>query len=75
MQERGATEAEVRETLEMGERFDAKAGRLTFQRTFVFEADWQGKMYHAKQVRAVVVEEPDRTVVLTVIVSYIGRQE
>jgi len=33
---------------------------------------WKGKYYQAKQVMPIVVEEPDRFVVVTVYVFFIG---
>ena len=72
MQERGATEAEVRFTVAQGEQTTAKYGRKAFQKTFRLMHLWKGKSYAAKQVRAIVAEEPERLVVISVIVSYIG---
>jgi hypothetical protein len=40
--ERGATEQEVRLTVETGERFVAKFGRSGFRRNFAFAGNWQG---------------------------------
>jgi hypothetical protein len=48
MSERGASDHEVFETVEHGERFPAKFGRSGFRRNFVFQDVWQGKMYTTK---------------------------
>jgi hypothetical protein len=42
MQERGASEDEVIETIETGEKFPAKFGRIGFRRNFNFEGMWRG---------------------------------
>lgn len=67
--ERGATEEEVTSTIEAGERFEAKFGRIGFRRSFAFDRDWNGKRYGAKQVEAYVVEE-NGWLVITVIVNF-----
>lgn len=38
MQERGATEEEVRATVEQGEQFPTKFGRIGFRRNFRFDS-------------------------------------
>jgi hypothetical protein len=48
--ERGATEAEVLATVEQGERFPAKFGRIGFRRNFGFDGIWRGRRYASKQV-------------------------
>ncbi len=35
-----------------------------------FESNWQGTYYSTKQVAAVIIEEPDVTVVVTVYTRY-----
>jgi uncharacterized protein YuzE len=50
MQERGATEEEVIQTLKEGEKFPAKFGRIGFRRNFSFEGVWRGKIYKTKQI-------------------------
>jgi hypothetical protein len=42
MQERGASEDEVIETIKTGEKFHAKFGRIGFRRNFNFEGMWRG---------------------------------
>ena len=67
--ERGATEAEVLETVREGERFPAKFGRTGFRRNFAFGKMWRGHEYATKQVEAYAVEEHG-WLVITVIVRY-----
>jgi hypothetical protein len=67
--ERGATEAEVIETVREGERFTAKFGRTGFRRNFSFGGMWRGRQYATKQVEAYAVEEHG-WLVITVIVRY-----
>ena len=67
--ERGATEAEVRATIEEGERFPARFGRMGFRRNFAFDAVKRGRLCFTKQVEVYAVEE-DGWLVITVIVKY-----
>ena len=69
MTERGATEAEVITTIEDGERFAAKFGRVGFRRDFPFHGEWRGRYYATKQVEAYAVEASG-WLVITVIVRY-----
>ena len=41
MAERGATEAEVRATVEHGEQYPVRFGRSGFRRNFAFEEEWR----------------------------------
>lgn len=70
MAERGATEAEVVETVQGGEEFPAKFGRSGFRRNFSFDGIWQGKNYSTKQVEVLAVGEDGDWIVITVIVKY-----
>ena len=72
MAERGATEAEVFSTIEQGERFPAKFGRIGFRRNFAYNGIWRGRRYAAKQVESYAVEEDDGWLVITVVVKYFG---
>lgn len=67
--ERGASEAEVIETVREGERFPAKFGRTGFRRDFAFHGTWRGRNYSVKQVEAFAVEDTS-WLVITVIVRY-----
>ncbi len=70
--ERGASEAEVRETVESGERFAAKYGRTGFRRNFPFGGLWRGRAYATKQIEAYAVKEAHDWLVITVVVKYFG---
>lgn len=50
VEERGATEEEVRAAVESGERFPAKFGRVGFRRNFPYDRLWRGRSYPTKQV-------------------------
>ena len=58
--------------IQLGEKTHAKLGRLAFRKNFVFEAEWKGRYYETKQIMAIVKEEPERLVVVTVYVFYFG---
>jgi len=68
--ERGATEAEVIATVEEGEQFPVKYGRVGFRRNFPFGGTWGSKKYLVKQVEAYAVKEAGDWVVVTVITRY-----
>lgn len=71
MEERGATEDEVRATVELGERFPAKFGRAGFRRNFPFDRLWRGRSYSTKQVEVYAVEEgPQEWLVITIVTRY-----
>jgi len=70
--ERGATEEEVRLTIEEGERFPAKFERTGFRRNFQFNGEWRGKGYKTKQVEAIAVNEDGDWLVITVITRFFG---
>jgi hypothetical protein len=73
--ERGASAAEVVATVEHGERFPAKFGRMGFRRNFAFDGLWRGRRYATKQVEAYAVEEENVWLVITVVVRYFGQNE
>ncbi len=70
MTERGATEDEVRATVEHGERFPAQYGRTGFRRNFPFDDTWRDRYYRIKQVEAYAVREGTDWLVITVITRY-----
>jgi hypothetical protein len=71
IEERGATEEEVRSTVELGERFPAKFGRTGFRRNFPFNGLWRGRSYQTKQVEVYALEEKPRNwLVITVITRF-----
>ena len=73
--ERGASEGEVIASVEHGERFTAKFGRIGFRRNFPFVGMWRGRRYTTKQVEAYAVEEGNAWLVITVVVKYFGARE
>lgn len=70
MDERGASEEDVRLTVVDGERFPAKHGRLGFRRNFRFDHHWRGRHYANRQVEVYAVESKSSVLVITVIVKY-----
>ena len=70
MEERNATEPEVIETVEQGERFPSKYERDGFRRNFPFESEWRGHYYRTKQVEAYAVREGSDWLVITVITRF-----
>ena len=54
--ERGATQAEVIDTVLHGEHFPAKFNRMGFRKVFAYNAVWRGRMYLHKEVEAIAVE-------------------
>ena len=70
MEERGATEAEVRATIAEGEKFPAKFGRAGFRRNFTFERSRDGKFFRIKQVVVYGIQERKDFIVITVVVRY-----
>lgn len=70
MEERGACENEVLATVEQGEQFPAKYGRMGFRRNFPFNDQWRGKHYGSKQIEAYAVREGADWLVISVIVRY-----
>ncbi|MGI8966905.1 MAG: hypothetical protein ACR2H1_12575 [Limisphaerales bacterium] len=68
--ERGATEAEVIETIRKGAREPAKHGRELFRFNFSFGKKWEEKFYAIKQVAPVIKEETNEIVVITVYTFY-----
>jgi hypothetical protein len=70
MEERGATEDEVRVAISRGERFSAKLGRVGFKRNFPFESKRDGRFFRIKQVVVYGVEEGEDFIVITVVVRY-----
>ncbi len=72
MFDRGTSKTEVENAIRTGERLPGKKGRIAFRKNFSHNGMWKGKYYQAKQVMPVVVEKPDRFVVVTVYVFFIG---
>lgn len=70
MEERGATDEEVIKTVEEGEAFPAKFGRVGLRRNFTFENVWRGRNYKTKQLEVYGVKEDNDFMVISVIVKY-----
>jgi hypothetical protein len=70
MAERGADQAEVEEAIRLGEEAPAKRGRTGFRRNFQYDDLWGGRRYAVKQVMAIIAEEADKIVVVTVYTFY-----
>ena len=70
MRERGATRAEVVETVQTGRTAPAKFGRSRFRKQFRFGSTWNGKQYGSKQVDAFATKMSDGWMVITVVVRY-----
>ncbi len=68
--ERGVEEAEVIATVQNGEEFPAKLGRMGFRRNFSYGKLWRGKLYATKQIEVYAVREGNDWVVITVIAKY-----
>lgn len=69
VKERGATEEEIIATVERGERFPAKFGRVGFRRNFAYNSTWRGRSFATKQVEVIAVEE-DGWLVITAVVRF-----
>ena len=63
-------ESEVIEAINHGIREPAKLGREMCRIDVPFGSTWHGSFYSTKQVAAVIVEEPEETVVVTVYTYY-----
>ena len=74
MTERGATVSEVIGTVEEGEEFPAKYGRIGFRRNFASKTAIRDKHFTFKQIEVFVAKENDKHIVVTVIVKYFGGQ-
>ncbi|MBE0415039.1 MAG: DUF4258 domain-containing protein [Dehalococcoidia bacterium] len=74
IQERGATEEEVRETLSKGKELKAAGKRTVKEMVFPFNARWQGRFYPRKKLRVIYAEQGDDLVVITVY-TYFGKWE
>ena len=70
MNERGATESEIIETILHGEHFPAKFGRSGFRRNFPCENEWRGRRYGSKQIEIYAIEEDESWLVITALVKY-----
>ena len=72
LQDRGASQEEVRIAVQDGEELPAKKGRKAYRKNFHFGSKWKNKHYEVKQVMPIIVEEDEEIVVVTVYVFYFG---
>jgi hypothetical protein len=70
MLERGAREDEVIEAIRAGERVPARRGRQGFRKNYQYNNLWAGRTYAIKQVLAIVAEEAEALIVVTVYTFY-----
>lgn len=68
--ERGATEEEVIATVQGGESFPVKYGRIGFRRNFHYDAVWRNRKYATKQVEAYAVRDGNDWLVVTIITRF-----
>jgi len=71
-EERGATEAEIRDVWESGEPTPAKRNRLAKVKVFPFGRQWNNRFYEEKRVEVIYVVEDGVWITVTVYV-YFGR--
>lgn len=72
--ERGVSESEVAETLQLGELVDARLPRIGRRRVFTEGYERGNQIYPHKEVTVIYVEEGISTVIITVFARY-GRWE
>jgi hypothetical protein len=70
MEERGATETEVRTTISKGDPIPAKYGRAGFRYDFAFESHRDGDFFKMKRIAAFGAYEGRYFIVITVVVKY-----
>ncbi len=68
--ERGATDTEIRLTVQEGETFPAKFGRIGFRKNFPFGKARIDKVYSVKQLEVYAVKEDEAWLVITVITKF-----
>jgi hypothetical protein len=67
---RGAAESEVVQSIREGNLEPAAHGKLMYRANFRYNGTWQGTHYAIKQIAAVVAEDRDSLVVVTVYTFY-----
>lgn len=68
--ERGATENEIKETINTGVNILAKSGRLGKSKSFSFAANRNGKYFEEKKLEVYYVIENNSIITITVYVFY-----
>jgi len=69
-EERGASENEIRDTLETGLDIPARGNRKGKAKIYDFKQERPGKYYERKRVEVIYVEEENQFVTVTVYVFY-----
>jgi len=67
---RGFTVSEVQEAIRSSSWEPAELGRLECRKTFLFNREWNSRIYATKEVRPIFVEEADEIIVVTVYTYY-----
>ena len=75
IRERGVTLESTRETIRAGQREIAQHGLASYRRNFDCNRIWDGRYHRTQQGLAVVAEEDDRLVVVTVYAFYFQEEE
>lgn len=70
MQERGAQERDVRAAIRTGHRELAQQGLSAYRLEVDFKREWRGRYYDVQEIEAIVAEEDESTVVVTVYTFY-----
>ena len=70
MEERLVSDEEVTFTVESGEQFPAKYGRVGFRCNFKFEAEWNGKFFSTKQLEVYAEQEEMDWIVISLITKF-----
>ncbi len=68
--QRGTTEADVTAAIRSGKREPAQRGLWLYRLNLEYQREWAGEWYAVQQVTAIVAEEADRLVVVTVYTYY-----
>jgi hypothetical protein len=68
--ERGVSKNEIINTVNTGESFPAKYGRIGFRKNYVLNDVWEDNYYSNKQIEVYTVKDGNDYLVITVIVKY-----
>ncbi len=75
MRERGAHEHHVAEAIRSGQREPAQRGLEACRLNIEFKREWDGRYYGVQQIVAIIAEESERIVVVTVYTFYFQEAE
>ena len=70
LEERGTSEAEIKEVIETGTAVPAKYGRQARAKVYEFRSEWSGRYYEQKRVQVIYAEENSQIITITVYVFY-----